>query len=143
MKQILWIPLLAVALAAAGCSAMEETIVSAHFASYISAQEALAADDPEGARQALRALAEESEGELRETALRGAEAGDLATVRQTFVQLSGEIEKLELPRGYLVAYCPMANEGKGASWVQKDGDIENPYFGSEMLSCGEVVKKGQ
>jgi hypothetical protein len=25
-------------------------------------------------------------------------------------------------------------------WVQKGGDIKNPYYGSEMLSCG-VIKK--
>ena len=26
--------------------------------------------------------------------------------------------------------------------IQKDGDIKNPYFGSKMLKCGTVQKKG-
>ncbi|RJP64483.1 MAG: efflux RND transporter periplasmic adaptor subunit [Candidatus Abyssobacteria bacterium SURF_17] len=35
-------------------------------------------------------------------------------------------------------FCPMAFEGKGAAWHQKDRDIRNPYFGQQMLKCGEV-----
>lgn len=36
------------------------------------------------------------------------------------------------------AYCPMAFDDKGASWVQADSTIANPYFGAEMLRCGEL-----
>jgi hypothetical protein len=25
------------------------------------------------------------------------------------------------------------------SWIQKDGPIENPYYGSRMLACGELT----
>jgi protein SCO1 len=34
-----------------------------------------------------------------------------------------------------IAYCPMLRK----SWIQKDGPIENPYYGSRMLACGELT----
>jgi hypothetical protein len=34
--------------------------------------------------------------------------------------------------GVRVAYCPMARK----PWLQKDGTIQNPYYGSQMLTCG-------
>ncbi len=37
------------------------------------------------------------------------------------------------------AHCPMAFDGKGASWLSDDSVIRNPYFGDEMLECGEVI----
>ena len=47
----------------------------------------------------------------------------------------------EIPPGYAVAFCPMADDDRGARWVQKKGEIANPYFGSSMLICG--VFKGE
>ena len=35
-------------------------------------------------------------------------------------------------------FCPMANSDKGAYWLSKEKQILNPYFGDEMLKCGEV-----
>ncbi|NND97121.1 MAG: HlyD family efflux transporter periplasmic adaptor subunit [Pirellulaceae bacterium] len=35
-------------------------------------------------------------------------------------------------------FCPMV-PGGGGDWMQAGGDLVNPYWGSEMLSCGEVV----
>jgi protein SCO1/2 len=37
--------------------------------------------------------------------------------------------------GVRVAYCPMARK----SWLQKDGPVQNPYYGSRMLACGELI----
>jgi Cu(I)/Ag(I) efflux system membrane fusion protein len=37
-------------------------------------------------------------------------------------------------------HCPMANSDKGADWLALDEQINNPYFGSSMLRCGEVTK---
>ena len=35
--------------------------------------------------------------------------------------------------------CPMAPRiGKGR-WLQRDGDLKNPFFGSGMLTCGEEL----
>ncbi|PSL43705.1 uncharacterized protein DUF3347 [Chitinophaga niastensis] len=35
-------------------------------------------------------------------------------------------------------YCPMAFEDKGAYWLSDKAEIQNPYFGHKMLSCGET-----
>ncbi|QNJ99114.1 efflux RND transporter periplasmic adaptor subunit [Constantimarinum furrinae] len=35
--------------------------------------------------------------------------------------------------------CPMANNNKGAIWISNQKEIRNPYFGEDMLTCGEVV----
>lgn len=33
-------------------------------------------------------------------------------------------------------YCPMVKK----NWLQADKQIRNPYYGSEMLTCGELVQ---
>ena len=136
-----WLPLLILASLLTFCSSVEERVVSTLFQSYISAQEALASDDFTQARQAFTSLANESEGDVKELALKAAEAEDIEQARSEFKFLSEKVEQLEIPEGYVVAYCPMADEGNGATWVQKDGEISNPYFGAKMLRCG--VKKDQ
>lgn len=35
-------------------------------------------------------------------------------------------------------FCPMAREGKGAYWLSEIKDVRNPYYGDEMLTCGET-----
>jgi Cu(I)/Ag(I) efflux system membrane fusion protein len=35
-------------------------------------------------------------------------------------------------------FCPMALNNKGAFWLSESSDIRNPYFGSDMLTCGET-----
>lgn len=37
-------------------------------------------------------------------------------------------------------HCPMAFDGRGADWLQRDRAVHNPYFGSAMPLCGEVVE---
>lgn len=36
--------------------------------------------------------------------------------------------------------CPMYNNGKGANWLSKDNEVKNPYYGSQMLTCGKTVE---
>ena len=36
-------------------------------------------------------------------------------------------------------YCPMVHGG-GGDWIQSGGELANPYRGSEMVRCGEVVR---
>ncbi|MDC6388873.1 hypothetical protein PP182_09290 [Maribacter sp. PR1] len=33
-------------------------------------------------------------------------------------------------------YCPMQD----ANWLSKDKTVKNPYYGSQMLSCGSTVE---
>lgn len=37
-------------------------------------------------------------------------------------------------------YCPMV-PGGGGDWMQPGGELQNPYWGSEMLTCGELVEE--
>lgn len=36
-------------------------------------------------------------------------------------------------------FCPMVKQGEG-DWLQDDDLLSNPYYGSEMLRCGELVR---
>ena len=36
--------------------------------------------------------------------------------------------------------CPMAFNDRGATWLQADRDVRNPYFGAAMPKCGNVVE---
>lgn len=37
-----------------------------------------------------------------------------------------------------IQFCPMANDNQGATWISKEEEIINPYFGDVMLNCGNV-----
>jgi copper chaperone CopZ len=69
---------------------------------------------------------------------------DTKTQRASFDTLSESVYKLikiskqETPTYY--QHCPMANDGKGANWLSKEETIKNPYYGSQMLSCGKTVE---
>jgi len=49
-----------------------------------------------------------------------------------------KVSKSETPVYY--QHCPMANDGKGANWLSKENAIKNPYYGSQMLTCGSIVE---
>ena len=36
------------------------------------------------------------------------------------------------------AYCPMALDNRGASWLTPEEQVLNPYFGDRMLRCGSI-----
>ena len=38
-------------------------------------------------------------------------------------------------------FCPMYNNNQGAFWLSDSKEIRNPYFGSEMLTCGEIQEE--
>lgn len=72
------------------------------------------------------------------------ETQDIKRQRVFFMSLSKsmhdliKIAKYETPVFY--QFCPMANDGKGANWLSKEDTIKNPYYGSQMLSCGKTVE---
>jgi copper chaperone CopZ len=65
---------------------------------------------------------------------------DIKKQRESFKSLSKntyelmKVSKSSEPVYY--QYCPMAD----ASWLSKESAIKNPYYGSQMLSCGKVVE---
>lgn len=140
MRKILLL-LAASLMTALSCSVQEQvqvTIDSAFLTSYIEVQEALAADDYDKAKGALNELAENSsgDGEANDLARTAAEAEDIETMRNAFKPLSEQAVQQNLPEGIVVAYCPMVR----ARWLQKDGEIANPYHGQSMLTCGRIEK---
>jgi uncharacterized protein DUF3347 len=38
-------------------------------------------------------------------------------------------------------FCPMANNGEGATWISEVEEIQNPYMGSKMPKCGKIQKE--
>jgi hypothetical protein len=124
---------------------------------YFESQQALAADDLEATQTAAKALMADykqsscSEGDkacclaVGDSTQAIIEAASIADARKAFKTLSDTIIPLVKENGLGVgdahlAFCPMAFGNTGASWLQKDKAISNPYFGSEMFSCG-VVKQ--
>lgn len=72
-----------------------------------------------------------------------ANESSLSKQRILFTSLSNELiimfKKAEITSGSMfVQYCPMANEGEGGYWLASETEIRNPYYGDEMLNCGEV-----
>jgi copper chaperone CopZ len=82
--------------------------------------------------------------QLKEDAKHISETQDVKHQRDYFMTLSKNIyellkvSKAEMPIYY--QFCPMANGGKGANWLSKENTIKNPYYGSQMLSCGKTIE---
>jgi Cu(I)/Ag(I) efflux system membrane fusion protein len=74
-------------------------------------------------------------------AISGAE--QLEEQRKQFIGLSNAmislVKAFEAPENTLfVQFCPMADDNKGAFWLSEEDQVRNPYFGDQMLTCGEV-----
>jgi hypothetical protein len=69
------------------------------------------------------------------------ESPDIKKQRVHFANLSTNMAELAKAMRFTdkpvyKAYCPM----KKASWLSNDKAIRNPYYGSAMLTCGNVVE---
>ena len=84
------------------------------------------------------------ESNLKTDAKRIKENKDIDNQREYFISLSKTMYLLikagKPGETVYYQYCPMANDGKGASWLSKESAIKNPYYGSQMLSCGKTVE---
>ena len=73
----------------------------------------------------------------------GANGGKIAHQREHFIMLSKDMADLIKIFGnggqtLYKDFCPMANNGKGATWFSETKDIKNPYLGKAMPTCGSV-----
>lgn len=72
------------------------------------------------------------------------ETQDIKRQREFFIPFSKsmyeviKVAKYDTPVYF--QFCPMANDGKGANWLSKENAIKNPYYGSQMMSCGKTVE---
>ena len=103
---------------------------------YVIAQEALAGDNFDDARAALDTLVTLADPITQPLVRSAAAADSIELMRTRFKPLSEYLAALDLPQGFARAYCPMYDGG--SNWVQRDGPVRNPYYGSEMLTCGVV-----
>ncbi len=132
---------------------------------YLNATDALARDDLSGAQKAFKQLpgaiakvdaaSFDAEGQARWQTTSGAiraavenalGAKDSAGFRKHYEDVSNGVLSLVQGFGHGLekplyrVFCPMAFNDKGASWLQADRKIANPYFGAEMLRCGSLMR---
>ena len=111
---------------------------------YLRLQECLVQSDAACATAAAAVLTSAvAEGEEWSSSLADFPAG-LEAQRQRFaavttVFLAQREARPEVADGTVVAFCPMAFQGRGGTWVQAPGMLRNPYYGDAMLSCGRFV----
>lgn len=131
---------------------------------YLAIGKTLAADDSDsaanaiaGLHQAIKAIKPQSLDEkgvkrwnselksLFSIVARFSKADDLAALRSAFALLSDELLTLQRTFGFqnsetlFSLHCPMAFGGRGASWIQADDAVRNPYYGKSMLTCADRV----
>jgi hypothetical protein len=113
---------------------------------YLKIQNDLANDSLKGVPEEADAIAKAVQGDsmkmLPETVAKQAEvlakASDLKSARGAFKPLSDSLIKYlaahHAKDDYVEVYCPMAK----ASWLQANKNVNNPYLGQEMPTCGEI-----
>jgi len=129
---------------------------------YFGIQEALASDDVENAQRAFKNFSTQlasvnmvrmpandhsvwmlQSKSLVDNSASVSQNSTLDEIRPVFDQVSQTILEIEKKFGhsedthFVEAFCPMAFE-KGASWLQLGEELRNPYYGAEMLNCGET-----
>lgn len=86
---------------------------------------------------------EAQSGKIRESVSNMGNTRDITSQRAAFALLSDQVYELVKSFGndkpVYENHCPMAFDGKGASWLSDKVKIRNPYYGSKMLECGDVV----
>ncbi len=117
------------------------------FEAYIKVQNGLAEDSIQKAKAAATSLVQAVRSDtddvlpsqISQQATALADARDLAAARAAFKPLSESLIKYAkssgiTPGAYVEVYCSMAKAG----WLQSDKAVKNPYYGSSMLTCGQV-----
>ncbi|GAA5224873.1 hypothetical protein GCM10025777_55040 [Membranihabitans marinus] len=71
---------------------------------------------------------------------------DLSEIRTLFEGLSSSLiyslKVFGISEGkYLIQHCPMVNNNMGGDWLSIDTAIRNPYYGNDMLTCGENIEE--
>ncbi len=130
---------------------------------YLDAQEALADDDLKKAQgdadkwlSAIESVSKQIKSRQLEEAWSGLarvlsgdvtkfkNAENIDDARSAFRNLTQSLQRVfasfgnPLEESVRLAYCPMAFDNKGAEWFQRSETVDNAYFGSEMLRCGEI-----
>lgn len=119
--------------------------------SYMQIKNALVADNSEQVQKAAasiqKAIKETDSNEVGEeikNAVRQlAEAQDIKSQRKYFAQLSDQLYQVvkdsdTLDKTLYWQHCPMALNNQGANWLSYDEQVQNPFMGQKMPTCGSV-----
>lgn len=60
------------------------------------------------------------------------------TISKNVIELAASVRSDQAKTSFTHFYCPMVKGGSG-DWLQETPKLVNPYFGSQMLNCGEKV----
>ena len=75
----------------------------------------------------------------------GSNAGKIEHQREHFEMLSKDMTDLVKEFGagqtLYLDHCPIYNKNKGANWLSETKEIENPYLGQAMATCGTVKEE--
>lgn len=77
--------------------------------------------------------------QIKESSLQVSQGTSLEEIREAFKSLSRPVAnwvEMNQTKDVNVYFCSMAK----ASWAQKSTQVANPYYGTKMLKCGELVK---
>jgi Cu(I)/Ag(I) efflux system membrane fusion protein len=120
------------------------------------ASKELADDDLAGYRQQLPAIraalrgyfdadAHAAHGPLAAFKSGPGDVSNLETAQKSFAPFSTAVADLARAQhihhreGLHLFQCPMAPEIGEGRWLQRDGELRNPFFGSAMLTCGDEL----
>lgn len=150
-----------------GASGPEATVfreaLAPLYTAYLEGQAGLAGDDSGSAQSALASMGQlledispaglsaehrtvwrEELSSLGAAIESAAGAEGIEPLRESFEVLSNSMLTIvrefghDASSNFVEAYCPMAFNDAGASWLQAGRDVRNPYFGATMLGCGDV-----
>lgn len=147
MPRILKATLAASVLALAGglASADDKDVIKTDLGHYFPIRAALAGDKTEGVKEHADALAKSANKTLAKAATAVSTAVDIAAARKAFGDLTkallATVEKAAKAGANVGAVyvfeCPMAKPY--GRWMQAEADLGNPYYGSQMLTCGKQI----
>ena len=157
MRDVLWIgSTLALVLALTGCKDEQAATAKAAdgtlLSPYLAIGDTLAGDELDGldklGAEVVKAADGKAEAHGVADLLQGAGrvgAQDIATARSAYKKMSaGMIEFLaanpDQRAGHMLVHCTMTFNGKGGLWVQREGEVLNPYEGAVMLHCGDKLE---
>ncbi|SDB29527.1 membrane fusion protein, Cu(I)/Ag(I) efflux system [Flavobacteriaceae bacterium MAR_2010_188] len=138
--------------------------LNAVLTAYFSLKEALVNDNSEKAKSSAESLKERLakvdmsllkgeahahwmtlQKELNTSTISISTSSDIEKQRKEFIYLSAHLINAVKAYGVdgkvYVDFCPMANNNVGAHWLSQEKEILNPYFGSDMLTCGSVTEE--
>lgn len=108
-------------------------------APYVSVQEALAKDDFKTALSLHKTLCSKElkniQGEYKDCQKNFKSMEELRTSFKTLSEVYLKNGNKKEMQEFQKASCPMAE----AKWIQKKGELANPYYGKSMLTCGEKI----